>query len=324
MKRDVQNSFYYCFGLTNNDGNFKHSEYLFTRVIDHSLLYSLSKEIKLVIVTSCAFSSHILNYLRYISYESGIVVLMLKDVDEGLIPESAEIIVEKNRIVFTNGESSFLVQYVESEEQFNDTIEFNCSNSSICFRPHKQYNIDSIKSICEVQTSNNWIVFGSKNKLWYQCKEPFIRIVRKYVDERESYVKIVNNILRDYKTIISDMAFNNQKTNKAILYRSSPFVGYFINPLSYAVYSASPTDYSSITLAASKTYNLSMSVQELTILIDELISSTDNYIDLEEYALAKFAYHSKNEYGIFLFVITILSDIRRTLLNTLNEGSNVS
>lgn len=314
---------YECYGLHEHFIQIKLCEVFTLLSEDVSVLQRIGNNIKVIFTISDNLSSHFFNVLRFFCDTNKLILLIGSNRLLEYIEKSKTLQLSTNEIVSKGVSSCVVIKREENSSKFSDIIELNCLSLGICHRPQKSYSEKVGKIIAESQSSDGMNVKFEDGKLWNYYGQSFCEWVKEYFNgdcirysqKIQMYLQVLKEILSS--TDICDCEKDRYMYN---LYKYSPYVGYFLNVISAIVYDRSEASYNNITLAASKVYNLNMDDSAALRAIDHLSHLVNSSV--ESQSLIKNIVDSKlvSNYEVFLYVISIMSDIRRRANFVLRNG----
>ena len=317
------NTSYECYGLHEHFIQIESHEVFELLLEDVSLLQQIGNHIKVIFTVSDNLSSHFFNVLRFFCDTNKFILLIGNKCLLEYIEKSKTFQLSTHEIVLKNSSSCVVIKRKANSSKCSDIIELNCLSLGICHRPQKSYSEKLGKIIAESQTSDDMKVKFEDGKLWNYYGRPFREWVKEYLNgDCIKYSQIMQIYLQVLKEIISSTDICGCAKDKHVhnLYKYSPYVGYFLNVISDIVYSKSETSYNNITLAALKVYNFNMDDSAALRAIDHLsrllCSSVESHALIQNIVSCR----TVSNYEVFLYVISIISDIRRRAIFVLRNG----
>lgn len=301
-----------CYGLNNAVAKVKSSEVLTLFFENVANLASIERTIKVIIVVNANLSSHFFNVLRCFCDTNKLILLIGNEKIIRFLDRD-ELLISQNSIIAKGKSSCLLIKKVEDFSKFNDIIELNCSSHEICHRPNKLFDKKTGEMIVRAQSFDCFTVEFKQGKLWYDYGKSFSNFVINYLDDPFKY----SDILTTYLDVLQEIFMSNNLDNsekerlKYELYRYSPFVGYFLNVISYYIYNYSEKTFDTISLESAKQYNLNMddSVAITTIvLLKKLLKFP---WDIKIYTNIIPPNDLSVRYVTYLYIVSIMSDLRR-------------
>lgn len=319
----IANIPYECYGLHEHYILIEPHEVFELRLEDVSVLQRIGNHIKVIFTVSDNLSSHFFNVLRFFCDSNKFILLIGDECLLKYIEESKTFQLSTHEIVLKNSYSCIVIKRKASSSKCSDIIELNCLSLGICHRPQKSYSEKLGKIIAESQTSDDMKVKFEDGKLWNYYGRPFREWVKEYLSgDCIKYSQIMQLYLQVLKEIFSSTDICGCAKDKYVrnLYKYSPYVGYFLNVVSNIVYSKSEVSYNNITLAASKVYNLNMDDFAALRAIDHLSRLLCSSVECHALIQSIVSCRIVSNYEVFLYVISIVSDIRRRANLLLRNG----
>ncbi|MBO5312372.1 MAG: hypothetical protein J6B29_00255 [Clostridia bacterium] len=304
-----------CYGVPYGTHSIRSNEVIIFNSESVSDLKNIAIDTRLVITKNVKLSSHFFNVLRYYCDYHKIILLIANEEILNFIQEGKSFTISKNELVVNDGENGVIVIRRESVgEKFNDIIELNCKSSSVCLRPQKSYNSTVGELIVDSQREEGLLTELRDGRLWINFEKSLPQIVADMIEnDSERYSEKLLCFLNTIKSVISSNEMERKREEELVyqLYRFSPYVGYYVNIISSRVYARSQEAYDEIALEAAKQYNLNMDDVQALKTVNLLIDLLGNIESMKSFVNELTNGKCYSNYEAFLFVVSIMSDLRR-------------
>jgi len=314
---------YDCYGVSNNNEKINAQDVFILFSEDIHALKSVDSNVKAVMTINGNLSSHFFNVLRFFCDTNHLVLIVGSKELLQLINGNKTLLLSKDQIIVNDSNSTLIIKKDDDHNKFNDIIELNCSSFGICHRPNKIYNVEEGKMIAQSQTFDDLTAKYYKGKIWNYYGMSFRQVTNHFLEDEFSkylsYLKVYLNVLKDI--IVNTNADDCLKKKlKYDLYKYSPFVGYFLNVISYVVYTKSEVLFDRITLEAAKKYNLNMDDSMALKTIEHLSTIISLPQEDRETIISSIGGEHVSNYEVCLYLISGMSDLRRRSNQILQNG----
>lgn len=290
---------------------------------DISDLSKVDDNVKVIMTIKPNLSSHFFNVLRFYCDANQLLLLVGNQEVLDYINGDKNLHFSNDGIVAEDGSDCIVIKKSENLSKFSDIIELNCTSFGICHRPNKKFSEEAGTRIAKSQSLDGFTATYSNGKVWNYYGTAFSSVVDQFVDGNfDEYGKILNSYLLVLRRIIGSEHIDDAEKEKAIfdLYRYSPYVGYFLNVISAYVHRKSESIYNAITLEAAKKYNLNMNDDNALQVIEHLRHLLSEREECKILIKKTTGISCSSNYEVYLYIVSIMSDIRRRANGILQNG----